>query len=87
MRTKRECRRYFTVYAVYAKACASERIVTTSNRRLLIEADLTAVERPQRVNRGLQTFVCLGHNFPTWLLYGVYFLVIVVLLIAPKMKK
>ncbi len=27
MRTKRECRRYFTVYAVYAKACASERIV------------------------------------------------------------
>ena len=24
---------------------------------------------------------------PTWLLYGVYFLVIVVLLIAPKMKK
>ena len=25
--------------------------------------------------------------FPTWLLYGVYFLVTVVLLIAPKMKK
>ena len=60
---------------------------TTRNRRLLIEADLTAVERPQRVNRGLQTFGRSGHNFPTWLLYGVYFLVIVVLLIAPKMKK
>ncbi len=27
MRTKRECRRYFAVYAAYAKACASERIV------------------------------------------------------------
>ena len=30
MRTKRECRRYFAVYATYAtyaKACASERIV------------------------------------------------------------
>lgn len=26
-------------------------------------------------------------NTITWLLYGVYFLVIVVLLIAPKMKK
>ena len=37
----------------------------TRNRRLLIEADLTAVERPQRVNRGLQSFVRSGHNFPT----------------------
>ena len=27
VRTKRKCRRYFTVYATYAKACASERIV------------------------------------------------------------
>ena len=27
MRTKRECRRYCAVYAAYAKACASERIV------------------------------------------------------------
>ena len=62
-------------------------LLTTRNRRLLIEVDLTAVERLQRVNRGLQTFVRSGHNFPTWSLYGVYFLVIVVLLIAPKMKK
>ena len=27
VRTKRKCRRYFAVYATYAKACASERIV------------------------------------------------------------
>ena len=27
MLTKRKCRRYFTVYAAYAKACASERTV------------------------------------------------------------
>ena len=38
---------------------------TTRNRRLLIEVDLTAVERLQRVNSGLQTFVRSGHNFPT----------------------
>lgn len=27
MRTERECRRYFAVYAAYAKACASKWIV------------------------------------------------------------
>ena len=27
MRTKRKCRRYFAVYAAYAKACASKWIV------------------------------------------------------------
>ena len=30
---------------------------------------------------------CPCNNTITWLLYGVYFLVTVVLLIAPKMKK
>ena len=54
------------MYAAYAKAYASKWLVNNKElHRLLIEADLTAVERPKRVNSGLQTFVRSGHNFPT----------------------
>ena len=59
---------------------------TEKNSNLIPKIDIPCFAWNSQAEQGLLFFKAKSLTI-TWLMYGVYFLVTVVLLIAPKMKK